>query len=221
MVLDYEAIEEHLGNVLRHSDNLDVHSDSFFPVSLLDALFHYSEEACGHDRDATNRVVHNNFHGHDFDRWIDNMVAKVRLPLDGGGVVSLVEIDSFTIAEGRVIVTLPSEKEHLLLESPDGAPMVVNRLEDLSIALDIAVMFEHPAVDDDADPYEGFGALARIVRVVSEKTGMDLAQVNAHDFSEKLLKHFGQEMLPLIPSLWNDMEHIYHFGRPRLATICH
>lgn len=220
-LLDYESIEIYLGDRLRRADNLDIHADHFFPVTLLDKLFHYSEEVNGTERDGSNRSLHRNFHGHDFDRWIDNIVARTQLQLldddDNRDRVSLLDIDAMSIGgtDGRVTVTLPDGTSYTLL-APDGRPIAATSLHDLSIRLDLSTMFSRPPVDSDSEPYLGFGRLAHIVRVVCDKSGIDVAKVDRHDLSARIFEHFKHEMLPLIPSLWNDMEHIMHYAEPLL-----
>lgn len=220
--LDYESIETSLGDKLRLSDNLDIHADHFFPVSLLDKLFHYSEMSRGTERDGLNRTVHRNFHGHDFDRWIDNIVAHTRLDIiDEEGTtetVDLIDIDSMTFNDDHTVtVTLPDETSYTLLDSDTRRPLQAGSINDISVDLDLSAMFEHPPVDSDSEPYLGFGPVAHIVRVVCDKSGITPSKVNATDLSGRIFGHFRHEMLPLIPSLWNDMEHIMHYGRPRLT----
>lgn len=220
--IDYESAETCLGDRLRLSDNLDIHADHFFPVSLLDRLFHYSEQACGTETDSMNRTVHRNFHGHDFDRWIDNLVARTRIDLadDGGNIVTaeLVDIDAMTFGCDRTVtVTLPDETRYTLVEHDSGSPLLADSIARLEIHLDISGMFDRPPVDGDSGPYLGFGTIAHVVRVVCDKNGIDMSRVNATELSERIFRHFRQEMLPLIPSLWNDMEHIMHYARPTLA----
>lgn len=219
--LDYESIEIYLGDRLRRSDNLDIHADHFFPVSLLDKLFHFSEHERGTENDARGHAVHRNFHGHDFDRWIDNLVARTKLPLaddDGERAdIDLVEIDSMTFEPGApVTVTLPDETVYTLLDA-DGHPLVADSIDRLAISLDISSMFNRPPVDSDSEPYLGFGTVAHIVRVVCDKSGIDPVKVDAAMLTDRLFAHFKLEMLPLIPSLWNDMEHVMHYARPSLA----
>lgn len=221
--LDYESIETHLGDRLRQADNLDIHADHFFPVSLLDKLFHFSEKSRGSLTDPQGRCIHHNFHGHDFDRWIDNLVAATRICLlDSDGnreSVALVDIDSMTFGnnDATVTVTLPDETSYTLMDRDFISPITAKRLEDLDIILDLKEMFGRPPVDNDSDPYMGFGAIAHIVRVVCEKSGVEPSRVDPHALSSRLFDHFGNEMLPLIPSLWNDMEHIMHYATPFLS----
>lgn len=220
--LDYESIETSLGDKLRLSDNLDIHADHFFPVSLLDKLFHYSEQSRGTERDGLNRTVHRNFHGHDFDRWIDNIVAHTRLDIidDEGSAstIDLIDIDSLTFNDDHTVtVTLPDETSHTLLDSGTRHPLYAGSINDISVNLDLSAMFEYPPTDSDSEPYLGFGPVAHIVRVVCDKSGITPSKVNANELSDRIFGHFRNEMLPLIPSLWNDMEHIMHYGRPRLT----
>lgn len=220
-VLDYEMVETLLGDKLRRSDNLDIHADHFFPVSLLDMLFHYSESVHGREPEGDGRYVHRNFHGHDFDRWIDNIVAGTRLCLvDEEGnrkQVSLIDIASMTVdGTGPVTVTLDDDTLYRLA-SPGYTPVVVHDASELTPELDIENMFDKPPVDSDSEPYMGFGLLAHVVRVVADKSGMDPARVDARAFSERLFEHFKDELLSLIPSLWNDMEHIMHYAKCRLT----
>ncbi len=220
--LDYESIETSLGDKLRLSDNLDIHADHFFPVSLLDKLFHYSEQSRGTERDYLNRTVHRNFHGHDFDRWIDNIVAHTRLDIidDEGSarMIDLIDIDSLTFNDDHTITaTLPDETKYTLLDSDTHRPLQADNINDISVNLDLSTMFERPPVDSDSEPYLGFGPIAHIVRVVCDKSDITPSKVNATELSDRIFAHFKHEMLPLIPSLWNDMEHIMHYGRPRLS----
>lgn len=220
--LDYELVETYLGDLLRGSDNLDIHADHFFPVTLLDLLFHYSESERGTERDMAGHMVRRNFHGHDFDRWIDNLVAATQLTLaDDDGTtcsVQLVDIDSmaFDSDSGVVTVTLPDETTYTLL-GDDGCALIAPCLNDLAISMDISRMFDHAPVDEDSEPYLGFGTLAHIVRVVADKSGIDPAKADAANLSRRLFQHFKNEMLPLVPSLWNDMEHIMHYAHPTLS----
>lgn len=224
--LDYESVEIYLGDRLRRSDCLDIHSDHFFPVSLLDELFHYSERSQGTVLDERKRTVHRNFHGHDFDRWIDNLVAQTELVLapESGSCgidhIRLVDIDSMTIggAGGVVTVTLPDETTYTLLESDGLTSLKVYSIDDLTIKLDISGLFDEPPVDSDASQYMGFGMIAHILRVVCERSGIDVAKVAPGELSHRLFAHFKDELLGLIPSLWNDMEHIAHYGHPRLMS---
>ncbi|MDE6154070.1 MAG: hypothetical protein K2G21_08000 [Muribaculaceae bacterium] len=220
--LDYESIEIYLGDRLRRNDNLDIHGDNFFPVSLLDKLFHYSESKRGTEHDSHGRPVHRNFHGHDFDRWVDNLVARTRLSLadeDGSrATVDLVDIDAFTFDDrGYITVTLPDETSYTLMGS-DGHPLIAGSIDNLAVMLDISTMFNRPPVDSDSEPYLGFGTIAHIVRVVCERSGIDSSTVEPHQFTDRLFEHFKREMLPLIPSLWNDMEHIMHYAHPVLTN---
>lgn len=224
--LDYESIEIYLGDHLRRQDCLDIHSDHFFPVTLLDELFHYSELSRGRVLDEHQRPVHRNFHGHDFDRWIDNLVARTELllaPEEGSNEVErirLVDIDSMTLGESShvVTVTLPDETSYTLL-SPDGKTLLrVGELKELSIRVDISRLFSMPPVDSDASQYMGFGMLAHIIRVVCERSGIDPKTVNPTELSRKVFAHFKDELTGLIPSLWNDMEHIAHYTTPRLVS---
>lgn len=223
--LDYETIEERLGNSLRQSDNLDIHADHFFPITLLNRIFHYSEENHGKEMDG-NRVIHRNFHGHDFDRWVDNLIARTRLTLRDSEQniehIDLVDIDSVTIGnpDGEVIITLPDETDYILVND-DNEPIKANSLDDLKLHLDISYMFDRPPVDNDAEQYLGFGTLAQIVRVVCERTGLkiDDERMSAQELSERIFNHFHKELLPLIPSLWNDMEHIAHYAKPEIKGL--
>ena len=152
--LDYESIEIYLGDRLRRNDNLDIHGDNFFPVSLLDRLFHYSESERGTERDNHGRPVHRNFHGHDFDRWVDNLVARTRLSLadeDGSRAsVDLVDIDALTFDDsGYITVTLPDETSYTLI-GPDGQPLIAQSIDRLAVTLDISTMFNRPPVDCDS-----------------------------------------------------------------------
>jgi len=219
--LDYESVETFLGDRLRRQDNLDIHTDHFFPVSLLDKLFHYSEESRGIGLDNLNRPVHRNFHGHDFDRWIDNLVAHTRLDLvdDDGNreTIELVDIDALTFNDDNTVtVTMPDGTAYTLL-SHDGRPLTADAMDDINVYIDLGTMFDHPPVDSDSEPYLGFGTVAHIFRVVCEKSGIDPSKVDGQELSGKLFEHLKQEMLPLIPSLWNDMEHIMHYARPILT----
>lgn len=224
MTFDYENIETHLGEYLRHADNLDIHSDHFFPITLLDRIFHYSEQQHGTEIEG-GKKIHRNFHGHDFDRWIDNLIARTHLPLidDEGNTetVELVDIDSFTVGTpgAEVLVTLPDETTYTLLDR-DGKPLQAHELEDLGVELDISDMFDRPPVDNDSEQYLGFGTLAQIVRVVCERSGLKLEEgkMTAADLSERIFRHFRDELLPLIPSLWNDMEHIAHYAHCTIIT---
>lgn len=221
--LDYESIETALGDRLRRSDDLNIHGDNFLPVSLLDKLFHYSEQELGTELDGSGRTVHRNFHGHDFDRWIDNLVARTRIPLAGDNgehtAVELVDIDSMTFdGEGNVTVTLPDDTTYTLL-ADDGSQLLARGIDDLEARLDLTTMFSHPPVDSDSEPYLGFGTVAHIMRVVCDKSGIDATKVNAHELSARVFEHFKHEMLPLVPSLWNDMEHIMHYARPVLRPV--
>ncbi len=220
-IFDYEAIEIYLGDYLRRADNLDIHADHFFPVSLLDKLFHYSEEVNGTESDGIRRV-HRNFHGHDFDRWIDNIVARTRLQLmdedNNRDEVQLLDIDAFSITpDCYVSVTMPDETVYTLL-GPDGYQLKASSLGDLALRLDLSAMFNRPPVDDDAEPYLGFGTLAHIVRVVCDKSNIDPVKAKGHELSLKIFEHFKNEMLPLIPSLWNDMEHIMNYAEPLIIN---
>lgn len=225
MTCDYETIETHLGDCLRHADNLDIHSDNFFPVTLLDRIFHYSEEKHGTEMEG-GRKIHRNFHGHDFDRWIDNLIARTSLSLLGedGEVkeVELVDIDSLEIGyrDGEVAVVLPDETRGTLLDDA-GVPAHAESLEELGVVLDISDMFDMPPVDSDAEQYLGFGTLAQIVRVVCERSGLRLedGKMSAADLSERIFRHFSDELVALIPSLWNDMEHVAHYARCRVTAI--
>ncbi len=227
MTLDYENIETHLGDYLRHADNLDIHSDHFFPITLLDRIFHYSEHQHGTEIEG-GKKIHRNFHGHDFDRWIDNLIARTKLDLhDSDGetaTVELVDIDAFSIgnADGEVLVTLPDETTYTLLDH-NGNKLQAHELEDLGVELDISEMFNRPPVDSDSEQYMGFGTLAQIVRVVCERSGLKLedGKMTAADLSERIFRHFHDELLPLIPSLWNDMEHIAHYARCRIIYAAH
>ena len=222
--LDYESAETYFGDRLRLSDNLDIHADHFFPVSLLDKLFHYSEQSRGTERDSLNRTVHRNFHGHDFDRWIDNIIARTKIDIiDDEGTVEtadLVDIDALTFnSDHTVTVTLPDETSYTLADSTDHRPLQAAGIEDLSVNLDLSTMFDRPPVDSDSEPYLGFGTIAHIVRVVCEKSGIDPSQTDAVKLSDRIFENFRNEMLPLIPSLWNDMEHIMHYARPTLTQV--
>ena len=219
-LLDYESIEIYLGDRLRRSDNLDIHADHFFPVTLLDKLFHYSEAVNGTERDGSNRSLHRNFHGHDFDRWIDNIVARTQLQLlddeNNRDQVALLDIDAMSMGDsGVVTVVLPDETSYTLV-LPDGRELSARSLNDLEIRLDLSRMFSCPPVDSDSEPYMGFGQLAHIVRVVCDKSGIDVTKVDQHDLSGRIFEHFKNELLPLIPSLWNDMEHVMHYAEPLL-----
>lgn len=224
-VLDYESIEIYLGDRLRRADCLDVHADHFFPVTLLDKLFHYSEECQGRALDEKGRAIHRNFHGHDFDRWIDNMVAHTRLTLapeepgEKPETVELIDIDSiaFDEATGAVEVRLPDDTAYQLMDEATGTPMVARALDELEVEIDIAGLFDRPPVDGDAERYMGFGMLAHVMRVACEKSGIDPAKVDPRRLSEQLFAHFKDELLELIPSLWNDMEHVLHYTKPRLC----
>ncbi|MDE6085040.1 MAG: hypothetical protein K2G40_01385 [Muribaculaceae bacterium] len=223
--LDYETIETHLGDSLRKSDNLDIHADHFFPITLLNRIFHYSEENHGTEMEG-GRVIHRNFHGHDFDRWIDNLVARTRINLSDqeGNIehIDLVDIDSMTISDNNdeVIITLPDETEYVLVDN-ENRPVKAEKLEDLHLSLDISHMFDRPPVDNDAEQYLGFGTLAQIVRVVCERTGLKVndERMSPQELSERIFRHFNNELLPLIPSLWNDMEHIAHYGKPEISGL--
>lgn len=227
--LDYESIEIYLGDRLRRSDCIDIHSDHFFPVTLLDGLFHYSERTQGKAVDEHNRTVHRNFHGHDFDRWIDNLVARTRLTVaddcDSHEIerIELVDIDSMTLGEDddRVTVTLPDETTYTLLQADGKAPLRAASLDELTITFDLSGLFNAPPVDSDASQYMGFGMLAHIIRVVCERSGIDPAKADAADLSHKILAHFKDELTSLIPSLWNDMEHIAHYTRLTLTRVPH
>lgn len=220
-ILDYESIETHLGDQLRHSDCLDIHADRFFPVTLLDLLFHYSEQQLGSEIDSDSRILHRNFHGHDFDRWIDNLVAKTKLKLVDEErnieTVELIDIDSVIFDSNSVFVNLPDETRYTLLND-HGSQFVASNLEQVGIHLDLASMFDHGPVDEDSEPYLGFGPLAHIIRVVCDKSGIDPARVKADELSQRIFNHFKNEMLPLIPSLWNDMEHILHYATPVIVN---
>lgn len=222
--LDYESIEIYLGERLRRADCLDIHTDHFFPVTLLDMLFHYSEKAAGTGVDSDGRPVHRNFHGHDFDRWIDNLVARTLL--DGtdarGNAVrtELIDIDSMTLGDGEgdaVDIAMPDGTAFRLLDAATGAPLATPEIDALDIAVDLAGLFDRPPVDADSERYMGFGLLAHILRVACERTGIDPARVDARLLSERIFAHFKDEMLPLIPSLWNDMEHLLHYTHPRIV----
>lgn len=223
-ILDYESVETYLGDRLRRADCLDVHADHFFPVTLLDLLFHYSEEHLGAALDEKNRKIHRNFHGHDFDRWIDNLVARTRLALApdepdaGAESVELIDIDSLSINEGTgtVEVILPDETTYRLLDGDGSAMLSARSLDDIDIHVDIAGLFDRPPVDSDAAPYMGFGMLAHVVRVACDKSGIDPAKVDPHKLSVQLFNHFKNELLDLIPSLWNDMEHLLHYTNPTI-----
>lgn len=223
-ILDYESIEIYLGDRLRRSDNLDIHADHFFPVSILDLLFHFSEKSHGTETDGRGHALHRNFHGHDFDRWIDNLVAHTRLYIsdDAGNneEITLVDIDAMTFDSnlGIVTVTLPDETNYTLMTPGYRSPLQARSIDDLDIAVDIKGMFDKPPVDNDSDPYMGFGAIAHIVRVVCDKSGIDPAKVDAHMLSQRIFDHFRYEMLPLIPSLWNDMDHIMHYATPGITA---
>ena len=165
--------------------------------------------------------MHRNFHGHDFDRWIDNLVARTRLPLadDDGELteVELVDIDAMTFdGAGNIIVTLPDDTEYTLM-APDGEPLTALGVDELEVAVSLETMFSHPPVDSDSEPYLGFGTLAHIQRVVCDNSGIDATKVDPHELSARIFEHFKHEMLPLVPSLWNDMEHIMHYARPALV----
>ncbi|MDE5607816.1 MAG: hypothetical protein K2I64_02645 [Muribaculaceae bacterium] len=218
--LDYESIEIYLGDRLRRADCLDVHADHFFPVTLLDHIFHYSEEVNGSVSDGA-RVVHRNFHGHDFDRWIDNLVARTRLHItpaaEGHDVVELLDIDSMIFSEdSSVTVNLPDDTSHQLVDFSSGEPLRATSLDDLSVSIDLAGLFHRPPVDADSEPYMGFGMLAHVVRTVCDKSGIDPAAVDPAKLSDRIFDHFKNELLDLIPSLWNDMEHILHYCHPSL-----
>ena len=220
--LDYETIEERLGETLRKSDNLDIHADHFFPVTLLNRIFHYSEEIHGKEMEG-KRVIHRNFHGHDFDRWVDNLIARTRLTLLDSEWnvehVDLVDTDSMTIGnpDSEITVTLPDETEYTLVDDENN-PIKADTVEDLSLIMDISHMFDRPPVDNDAEQYLGFGTLAQIVRVVCDRTGLkvDDGRMSPQELSERIFNHFQKELLPLIPSLWNDMEHIAHYANPEI-----
>lgn len=222
--LDYETIEIYLGDRLRSADCLDVHADHFFPVTLLDRLFHYSEDINGHATDDRNRMLHRNFHGHDFDRWIDNLVARTALTLsseEGIERIDLIDIDSMTVGadDDRIIVALPDETEYTLLTADGTAPLRAPELDRLTLSLDLANLFERAPVDADSERYMGFGMIAHVVRTVCEKSAIDPAKVDARQLSDRIFAHFKDELLPLIPSLWNDMEHILHYTHPTLHTL--
>lgn len=213
-IMDYESIEEHLVSCLKGGDNLDVHSDAFFPVTLLDLLFHYSELS-------TRPGEPRNFHGHDFDRWLDNCVAATCLPLltaDGHRRTErLVDIDSVGFDNARhLTVTLPDGTHHLLLDA-GGEPLTATSLDNIDINMPLEEMFGRHPVDADSEPFQGFGVLAHIVRVVCEKSNIDPAKADARVLSQRIFDHFKDAMLPLIPALWNDMEHIEHYARPTLV----
>ena len=218
--LDYESVEIYLGDHLRRADCLDVHADHFFPVTILDRLFHYSEQLNGSVSDGS-RMVHRNFHGHDFDRWIDNLVARTRLYVSpaaaGHGAIELLDIDSMTFEPGEpVAVTLPDETTHTLLTAPMGDPLAASSLDELSIGIDLAGLFHKAPVDADAEPYMGFGLLAHVVRTVCEKSGIEPSKVDPVKLSDRIFDHFKNELLEHIPSFWNDMEHILHYCHPEI-----
>lgn len=219
-LLDYETIEISLGDRLRRQDCLDIHADRFFPVTILDMLFHYSEELTGTEIGDKNRLLHRNFHGHDFDRWIDNLIAKTRIHIadEDGNIesVELVDVDSMLFDGETILVTLPDNTRHTLLIKGTKDPLRAASIDEIKLQVDLDSMFNHPPVDEDAEPYLGFGPLAHIVRVVCDKSGIDPVKVNCTELSERIFSHFKNEMLPLIPSMWNDMEHILHYATPTL-----
>lgn len=223
--LDYESIEIYLGDHLRRADCLDVHADHFFPVTLLNRIFHYSEDRYGKATDADNRLVHRNFHGHDFDRWIDNLVARTLLHIDPPAAgdhptVELIDIDSIRFGNegGEIVVTLPDDTSHRLLANDSTEPLRATTVEALSVEIDLSGLFHRQPVDADSDPYMGFGLLAHVVRTVCDKSGIDPKGVDPVKLSDRIFDHFKEELLDLIPSLWNDMEHIAHYARPTLRT---
>lgn len=214
--MDYETLEIYLGERLNASDCLDIHSDEFFPVSLLRQLFHYSEES----RPDGAPV---NYHGHDFDRWVDNCVAATRLHLinDKGDErqVTLVDIDGLEfVSDGTIKVILPDETEWTLLIEQGEIPLTASSLSDLDFSMPLEEMFKYHPVDDDSEGYTGFGVLAHLIRVVCERSGIDPAVVDQRQLSERIFAHFKDELLPLIPVLWNDMEHIEHYTHPSIVA---
>lgn len=221
---DYETLEEHLGAILRKSDNIDFHSDNFFPVSLLDKLFHFSEKlSVIENRHEKNSFK--NFHGHDFDRWIDNMIASTSLLLQDDNKeiteINLIDIDCININEetGETTVVLPNETIYRLMAKTgetDRHEMKLHSLEEMSVSLDLSGV-SYDAVTDDNEPYQGFGGLAHVFRVVCEKSSINPTSVNAAKLSDKIFELLKFELLPLIPSLWNDMEIIYDTVRAELT----
>ncbi len=224
-ILDYESIEIYLGDRLRRADCLDVHADHFFPVTLLDHIFHYSEQINGAVTDGSSRVIHRNFHGHDFDRWIDNLVARTRLHVEPGvaghDIIELLDIDSiaFDGSDAGVTVILPDDTTHRLLTSDSRERVRATSLDDLAVSIDLAGLFHRPPVDNDSEPYMGFGLLAHVVRTVCDKSGIDPTAVDPVKLSDRIFDHFKNELLEHIPSFWNDMEHILHYCHPELHAV--
>lgn len=225
-IYDYESIEEYLGNRLRTADNLDYHSDEFFPVSLLDMLFHFSEKLSivenRHDKGSFK-----NFHGHDFDRWIDNLVASATLTIEDdeneASEIKLIDIDSIRInPDGDTTVMLPDETVYNVINITDGISrqkVSINSVQQLDISLDLKNIISQAANNEDEEEYQAFGSLAHVVRVVCEKNSINPAEIDGRRLSEKIFEIFKFELLPLIPSLWNDMEIIYDTVTPVL-TYC-
>lgn len=227
ITVDYETLEEHLGNRLRSADNLDYSSEEFFPVSLIDMLFHFSEKLSVVEN-RREKGGFKNFHGHDFDRWIDNMIASTPVFIEDeeGDItkVTLVDIDSMVIdaVSGKVTITLPDETSYravIPVDSTHYEQMMLKTLDDLSVSLDLPAVERLFTPNEDNEIYEGFGQVAHIVRLIAEKSGIDINRVDRAVLSKKLFEVFKFELLPLIPSIWNDMEVIYDTVTPQLVTL--
>lgn len=225
-VFDYETIEEHLGNILRRSDNLDFHSENFFPVSIIDMLFHFSEKLSEIEKRRDSKSFRN-FHGHDFDRWIDNMIADIPLYLkddDEICKVKLIDIDciSINLTTCEVSVTLPDETTYAMLfidSTGNYKPLMLKNIEELTIHLDIAPVYSLFTPNEDNENYDGFGSIAHLIRVVCEKSNTTPDSVDKYMLSNKIFNVFKFELLPLIPSIWNDMEVIYDTVKPQLTHV--
>lgn len=225
-IYDYESIEEYLGNRLRAADNLDYHSDEFFPVSLLDMLFHFSEKLSivenRHDKGSFK-----NFHGHDFDRWIDNLVASATLAIEDdeneASEIKLIDIDCIRIVpDGDTTVMLPDETVYNIINITDGISrqkVSINSIQQLDISLELKNIISQTANNEEDEAYQAFGSLAHVVRVVCEKNSINPCDIDCRRLSEKIFEIFKFELLPLIPSLWNDMEIIYDTVTP-ILTYC-
>ncbi|MDE7154641.1 MAG: hypothetical protein K2O00_09420 [Muribaculaceae bacterium] len=205
MEYDYEEIEERLGAKLRERNFVNLPAGIFLPVKFIGRLMEFTESLT-QEVARTDADVRVNILNKEFGRWIDDMIAQLRLTVISSVSpeavhCELIDVESMRIEPGKALtVTLSGDRgEHQVLDE-DGNPLMVNDVDELQLEGDFNRLLDH-----DLEGIDYLGSLLIRGAMAMKK---ELTAEMFDDFSDRFFEYFKFDLERLTPAILEDLQSI-------------
>ncbi len=204
--VDYESLETLLGQQLRQSDNYDLDQEHFFPIGFLDRLTHFSQNLSVVENRHDDKIELN-YHGDDFDRWVDNMVSATHVYLKPDGAeevcdTCLSDILEITLNSDKTVSATLFDETSASAVNSDGSPLTADNVESLCLAIDLDY-------GRQSSPLKSLEYLASLFYRAGRSMKMNICNSNRDRFIDPIFNFFKFDMVRLVPELLGDLEQIY------------